>query len=379
MKIYVNERVRSDVSPDDPRQVILDEAGALEARSEITSWAGYQPTPLVELSGLAKHWGLGALWYKDESKRFGLKSFKALGGAYAVARLVRAEAGERQITVCCATDGNHGRAVAWGAEIFGCGCVIYVHPGVSAGRRRAIEAFGAEVREVPGNYDDSVRRAAEDAEANGWFVISDTSWEGYVDVPREVMLGYTVMVDEVCDQLGSNHLPTHVFVQGGVGGLSAAVCARLCQRWGTRRPRFIVVEPERAACLYESARMGRPTPVSGTLDTVMAGLAAGEVSLLAWVILEAGADAFMTVSDQPVSELMQLLARGVGGDPPLEAGESAVAGLIGCSMAREALGLGADSRVLVFGTEGATDPELYQRLITQQNREEGDRNGSGFD
>jgi diaminopropionate ammonia-lyase len=140
-----------------------------------------------------------------------------------------------------------------------------------------------------------------------------------------------------------------------------------------------VVEPERAACLYESARMGRPTPVSGTLDTVMAGLAAGEVSLLAWVILEAGADAFMTVSDQPVSELMQLLARGVGGDPPLEAGESAVAGLIGCSMAREALGLGADSRVLVFGTEGATDPELYQRLITQQNREEGDRNGSGFD
>jgi len=372
MELYINERVRSEALPDDPRQVILTEAGALEARGEIASWPGYQPTPLVELSGLAEDWGLGTLWYKDESGRFGLKSFKALGGAYAVARLVRAGAGDRRITVCCATDGNHGRAVAWGAETFGCDCVIYVHPGVSAGRRRAIEAFGAEVREVSGNYDDSVRRAAEDAEANGWFVVSDTSWDGYVEVPRDVMLGYTVMVDEVCDQLGADRTPTHVFVQGGVGGLSAAVCARLWQRWGSRRPRFIVVEPARAACLYESARMGRPTPVTGALDTVMAGLAAGEVSLLAWAILEAGADVFMTISDERVGELMSVLARGVAGDPPVEAGESAVAGLVGCSVAREALGLGTDSRVLVFGTEGATDPKLYQRLIAQQNGEEGD-------
>ena len=215
-----------------------------------------------------------------------------------MARLARSHQGGGRITVCCAADGNHGRAVAWGAARFGCECVIYVHQRVSAGRRRAIEAFGAEVREVPGNYDDSVRRAAADAAANGWFVVSDTSWNGYVDLPRDVMHGYTVMVDEVCDQLEPEAIPTDVFVQGGVGGLAAAVCARLAQRWAGNRPRLVVVEPERAACLYQNARAARPTAVGGELDTVMAGLAAGEVSILAWAILQPGADAFMTVSDR---------------------------------------------------------------------------------
>jgi diaminopropionate ammonia-lyase len=363
MEFYANPNSRAHLAPDEARERILDEDGALAARREITSWPGYQPTPLVELPGLAARSGLGRLWYKDESKRFGLKSFKALGGAYAVGRLVGSHRGAGRITVCCATDGNHGRAVAWGAARFGCRCVIYVHPRVSFGRRRAIEAFGAEVREVPGNYDDSVRRAASDAAANGWFMVSDTSWEGYVEVPRDVMHGYTVMVDEVCEQLGPASTPTEVFVQGGVGGLAAAVCARIEQRWGGRRPRLIVVEPERAACLYRSARAARPTPVAGDLDTVMAGLAAGEVSILAWSILQRGADAFMTVSDRAAIELMRALALGVDGDPPLEAGESAVAGLAGCLACRAELGLGPRSRVLVFGTEGATDPELYRRLL----------------
>ena len=366
MKLHLNQNSRTRPAVDSASRRILDEAGALEALREITSWPDYQPTPLVELPGLASRSGLGRLWYKDESKRFGLKSFKALGGAYAVRRLVRARPGAGRITVCCATDGNHGRAVAWGAATFGCECVVYVHPGVSAGRRRAIEAFGAEVREVPGNYDDSVRKAAEDAATNGWFVISDTSWEGYVDAPRDVMHGYTVMVDEVCDQIGLECIPTHVFVQGGVGGLAAAVCARSAQRWVASRPILVVVEPERAACLYESARAGRPTTVEGDLDTVMAGLAAGEVSILAWAILQTGADAFMTVSDREAIELMRVLARGVDGDPGLEAGESAVAGLAGCLAARGQLDLGAESRVLVFGTEGATDPEVYRRLLAAE-------------
>lgn len=369
---------------------VLDEAGFARAWAEIRSWPGYAPTPLVALPGLAAEAGLGSVRYKDEAPRFGLGSFKALGGAYAVARLlaqeVAARAGiegvtsadlaagghrtiTRDITVACATDGNHGRAVAWGARTFGCRCVIYIHATVSEGRKQAIERFGAEVRRTPGNYDDSVRQAARDAAAEGWFVVSDTSYEGYMDVPRDVMHGYTVMAEEAIRQLPEGEPPSHVFVQGGVGGVAAAVCARFWQRFGERRPRLIVVEPERAAALFESACAGRPVPATGDLKTIMAGLACGEVSLLAWRVLERGAHAFMTVPDDAAPELMRRLAAGRAGDPPLVAGESAVAGLAGALAAladpakAEALDLGPRSRVLVFGTEGATDPELYARIV----------------
>ena len=271
------------------------------------------------------------------------------------------------ITVCTATDGNHGRSVAWGARTCGCRAVIYIHATVSEGRKAAMEAFGAEVRRVAGNYDDSVRQAASDATANGWFVVSDTSYDGYLEIPRDVMHGYAVMAEEAIAQLPSS--PSHVFVQGGVGGLAAAILAPFWWRLGAARPRFVVVEPETAACLYASAEAGRPAVVPGDLDTVMAGLAAGEVSLLAWEILEAGADGFMTVNDESARILMRRLAEGRDGDPPIVAGESAVAGLAGALAARqdpamrEQLGLGPESRVLVFGTEGATDPALYQEIV----------------
>ncbi|WP_197030519.1 diaminopropionate ammonia-lyase [Halomonas sp. BC04] len=351
--------------------------------------ARYAPTPLVALSGLANACDVARLDYKDEARRFGLNSFKALGGAYAVLRLLqkhlppgvtsadllagryREEAA--RITVCCATDGNHGRSVAWGAEQFGARCVIYLHATVSQGREDAITRFGAEVRRIPGNYDDSVRQAAVDAETNGWFVVSDTSYPGYMTVPRDVMQGYTIMVDEAVQQLPEP--PTHCFVQGGVGGLAAAVLAQLWEAYGADRPRVIVVEPDRAACLYESARVGSPTAVHGELDTLMAGLACGEVSLLAWEVLEDGIDDFMTVSDEAAVEAMQLLAAGVDGDAPLVAGESAVAGLAGLLIARqqptlsEALGLDTDSRILLIGSEGATDEEVYRELVGRPSAE----------
>src|SRR5690606_22383577 len=227
--------------------------------------------------GLAAKMGVQNVYYKDESTRFGLGSFKALGGAYAVTRLLLREV-ERQtgqqglvaedlqrpefksiianITVCCATDGNHGRSVAWGAHNTGCRCVIYIHETVSTGREEAIAAFGARVVRVPGNYDDAVRRAAEDAAAHGYFVVSDTSYPGYMDVPRDVMQGYSVMVEEALDQLGDAAPPTHVFIQAGVGGLAAAVAAHLWETLGPARPRIIVVEPEKADCLYQSALAG---------------------------------------------------------------------------------------------------------------------------
>ncbi|MBP2312672.1 diaminopropionate ammonia-lyase [Azospirillum soli] len=359
------------------------------ARREIAAWPGYAPTPLVALPGLAAAAGIGRLWFKDEGGRFGLGSFKALGGAYAVFRLLAAEVARRtggpapsaadllsgkhrdvvsSITVTCATDGNHGRSVAWGAQTFSCGCVIYIHATVSDGRRDAIAAFGATVVRTAGNYDDAVRQAGADAAANGWMVVSDTSYEGYMDVPRDVMQGYTVMVQEAVEQLPPGERPTHVFIQAGVGGLAAAVCGHLWERWGADRPRVVVVEPDKAACLFESARAGRPMAVHGDLDTIMAGLACGEVSLLAWTILAPGADDFQTITDEAAKDAMRLLAAGTGGDRPLVAGESAVAGLAGllCALGNgqaEALGLGPDSRVLLFGSEGDTDPDLYAAIV----------------
>jgi diaminopropionate ammonia-lyase len=366
---------------------VLDAAGFAAARDEITSWPGYAATPLVDLPGLARALGVGAIRWKDEGGRFGLGSFKALGGAYAVARhLIRTlaargitatgaelaagryAAATRDLTVTCATDGNHGRSVAWGAERFHCRAVIYIHETVSAGRAAAIARFGAEVRRVPGTYDDAVRRAADDAAANGWTVVSDTSYPGYTEIPRDVMQGYRIMADEAFTQW-SGAVPTHLFVQGGVGGVAAAVAAQAALRWGGAVPRLVVVEPDRFDCLYRSAVEGRPTPSPPGEDTIMAGLACGEVSILAFDELIHRADAFMAVPDEAVAPAMRALARGVDGDPDVVAGESAVAGLIGLALARRdaaaagSLGLDAASRVLLFGTEGATDPELYARLV----------------
>ncbi len=345
------------------QSAVLNASAFAAARDEIAHWPGYVATRLVELADVAKLAGVARVSYKDESARFGLGSFKALGGAYAVLRQLRAaERPPAEIVVTCATDGNHGRSVAWGAHRFGCKCVIYIHSTVSEGRAKAIAAYGAEIRRVPGTYDDAVRQAAADAAANGWIVVSDTSYPGYTEIPRDVMQGYAVMVDEALAQLGDP--PTHVFIQAGVGGLAAAVCGHLWETLGDRRPRTVVVEPDRAACLFESARVGKAANIGGALDTAMAGLACGETSLLAWEILEEGAGDFMTVTDEAAFACMRLLA------PQVVAGESAVAGLAGLlgaaarpDLAR-ALGLDAKSRVLLFGSEGDTDPELYRRIVS---------------
>jgi len=378
----------SGQSPGVQRTAVLSPAAVAAAAEQIGTWPGYSPTPLVALPGLARAAGLEALWYKDEGGRFGLGSFKALGGAYAVSSLLADELESRHgiagataealrggryrdltaaITVASATDGNHGRSVAWGARQFGCGCVIYIHAEVSAGREAALRDQGAEVVRVDGNYDASVARCAADAAENGWFVVSDTSWEGYRDIPGRVMAGYSVLVSEAIEQLGGQR-PSHVFVQGGVGGIAATVLEVLWQAWDEDRPRFVVVEPELAACLYASAVAGRPQAVEVEEETLMAGLSCGEISLLAWDSLGTGADDFMTIPEDLVAPAMRLLADGPDGDRPLVAGESAVAGLAGLLAARRnpalaaALGLDEHSRVMVFGTEGATDPVIYEEL-----------------
>ena len=338
---------------------VLDEPGFAAARTAITAWPGYAPTPLVALPEFAAEAGVGSVHLKDESRRFGLGSFKALGGAYAVAQQVAAAKGP--ITVTCATDGNHGRSVAWGARQSGCRAVIFVHATVSQGRVDAIAAYGAEVRRVPGNYDDAVRHAAATAASEGWIVVSDTSYPGYAEIPRAVMQGYRVMAEEALAQASAP--PTHIFVQGGVGGVAAAVAAQAAR--DAPAARVIVAEPDRAACLLASARAGRATAVGGALDTIMAGLACGEPSELAWQVLDRAAFAFAEVPDDDVAPLMRRLRQRT---PPVESGESAVAGLAvllraaADPAARAALGLDGASRVLAFSTEGATDPALYREL-----------------
>ena len=389
-QILANPRASCDLAYGPVCRAVLDESGADTAKCEITSWPGYAETPLRSLSGLADAVGVEAIYYKDESERFDLGSFKALGGAYAVYRCLAEEVAVRtgiehvaakdlaggeyreitsEMTVCCATDGNHGRSVAWGARTFGCQCVVYVNASVSEGRARAIARYGARVVRNPGSYDDAVRRAAVDAQSNHWLVVSDTSYEGYTHIPRDVMHGYTVMVDEAIRALPNDELPTHVFVQGGVGGVAAAVCARFWWQFGRHRPCFVVVEPAGAACLYESAKAGRRVALAGDVSTVMGGLEAAEASLLAWEILSYGTDFFLTIPDAAALDVMRSLADGVGGDPPLVAGESGVAGLAGmlavacdASLANT-MGLISRSRVLVFGTEGDTDPDLYRQIV----------------
>jgi diaminopropionate ammonia-lyase len=326
--------------------------------------------------------------YKDEGARFGLKSFKALGGAYAVFRLlaqaIAREGGvqdvsaagilsgrwrpiAQQVTVTCATDGNHGRSVAWGAQMFGCRCVIYIHAGVSEGRRAAIARYGADVIRVQGNYDDSVRHADAQARLNGWAVVSDTTYAGYRAIPIDVMHGYGVMAQEIVDQIGRLP-PTHVFVQAGVGAFAASVAAAFWLAWGEQRPRLVVVEPIEADCHLRSAQAGHPVAVTGALDTIMAGLACGEVSPAAWEIVSAAAFAFVAIDDQFALDAVRLFAKPQPGDPAIVSGETGGAGLAALLAARDdaplrqLLALGPDSRVLLLGSEGDTDPEIYRHI-----------------
>ncbi len=385
----------------DARAAVLDATEFAAALAEVASWPGYAATPLVRLDGLARALNHAQLLYKDERGRFardGLKSFKALGGAYAVANLLRrkladatgvppARVRSRDLldgarsaqavtvagatTVTCATDGNHGRSVAWGARLFGCRCVIFVHEHVSQGRRDAIARYGAEVREVPGNYDDAVRAAAATAAAEGWTVVSDTSYPGYRDIPRDVMHGYGVMAAEIEAQLAAQGLepPTHVLVQAGVGALAAAICAHFWLHWGARRPQCVVVEPLQADCVFRSLAAGRPVVVDGALDTVMAGLACGEVSELAWEILHAGCDAAVAIDDAYAIAAVRRFAQPAAGDPPIVAGETGGAGLAALLAAqdhadvRATLRLDGASRVLLLGSEGDTDPDIYRRIV----------------
>lgn len=387
--LYRNPAARKAAYPEELR-AIMSMARAGESRSWLASWPGINSsgTPLYALPGIARQCGVGQVFLKDEAERSGLGSFKALGAPIALVRLILRRWPERRFqpsglfagqyrrqledfTVTSATDGNHGRALAAAASAIGCQCVIVLHANVSAEREEAIARYGARIVRIPGNYDDSVAEAARLAQCKGWEVVSDTSYEGYEEIPRDVMQGYAVIAAEIVGAMPSSGLPcpfSHVVLQGGVGGLAAGVLGYFWETYGENRPFAIVVEPGQADCLYQSALAGKASQATGTVDSLMAGLACGETSPLAWRFLHGSADFFLKIGDDDALEAMRILADGRHGDIPLVAGESGAAGLAALNvlsrsreLASQAL-LDTRSRVLLVNTEGATAPSLYEQL-----------------
>lgn len=354
MRYYLNPRAsREPYNADERRILSLEKSRA--ALKEFEQWPDYAPTPLRDLPELAGRLAIASLGYKDESSRFGLGSFKALGGAYAAKRaLLRAAITDpARLTLACATDGNHGRSVAYAAQRLGCRCVVFMHEHAPQAKAEAIRTLGAQVITTPGTYDDSVALARRLARSNGWIAVMDTSDDEFDETVIDVMNGYATTALEICDQCATDS-PTHAFVQAGVGGLAAAVAATFAQVFGRGRPTLVVVEPEAAACVLECAMNGSPVDVRGDLNTAMQMLSCGRASNVAWKILNRHGDAFVAIEDRFAAAACDELAR-----QKVDAGVSGAAALAGLMAAvaapelRDALAIDRQSRVLVFGTEGA--------------------------
>jgi len=369
--------------------VSLDRQTAAAAHRFLASIPGYQMTPLYRLSDLADKLGVAELWVKDESKRLGLNAFKAVGAVYAVGKTLaqKLQLADEElnftkltsmahklppITFTTATDGNHGKAVAWAARELGHKAVIYLPQGASIHRVEAIRQLCAEAYVTDLNYDDAVRLAAASAAQYGWVLVQDTAWPGYTEIPEWIMQGYTIIAHECLEQMPQ--APTHVLLQAGVGSFAGATLAYLVNMLGADYPVTAIVEPHNAACILASAQQndGKPHNVEGSLETIMAGLSCGEPNPAAWDILRDYAHVFCSCGDETAKAGMRLLAYPIGGDALIVAGESGAVGLglvaeimgnIGLLSLREALGLNDRSRVLVVNTEGDTDPENYMRII----------------
>ncbi|GEN35582.1 diaminopropionate ammonia-lyase [Aneurinibacillus danicus] len=388
-----NNRARQ--AGEKPIPELFTEEKARSVRAFHQTFSGYQPTPLRSLSSLAGYLGIKGMYVKDESYRFGLNAFKALGGSYAIGRYLAGRLGREietlsfeelqspairqqlgEITFASATDGNHGRGVAWAAAQFGQKSVIYMPKGSAAIRLENIRRAGARAEITNLNYDDTVRLMKKHAELNGWVLVQDTAWDGYEEIPAYIMQGYMTMVMEALEQMQADGItkPTHVFVQVGVGSIAGAVQGLLVNLFGEERPVTVIVEPNKADCHYRSALTedGKREYVTGPMDTMMAGLACGEPNPLSWSIMRDYSDMFVSCPDYTAAHGMRLLGNPLRGDEKVISGESGAvtSGLVSLLMrdeslheAKERLGLNKDSVVLVFNTEGDTDPENYLRVV----------------
>ena len=336
-----------------------------DAYKTISKWQKYQPTPLESLNKLSKELELKNIFYKDESKRFGLKSFKALGGAYAVEKITK---GRKDITVSTATAGNHGKSVAWGAKNLGLNCKIFISGNVSETRAREMRSLNAEVIRVKGNYEDSLNKCKEESKKNNWEIIQDVAWPNYELVPKLTMAGYSTMIKEISVQ--TNEYITHIFLQAGVGGMAAGLVAGVANYF-KKVPKIIIVEPENANCVMQSIENNTPTSVDIKKESIMGGMSCGEVSLVPWQILKNSVNNCVSVSDKFVSQTVAMLADKVVCDISIEGGECSTPGitsLISCcnnDETKSALEINENSNILLIGCEGSADIELYQKLLSE--------------
>ena len=360
------------------------------------SLPNYQPTPLVDLKNLAAHYGVKKVWLKDESKRFGLNAFKVLGGSYAIGKYLSQRLGKDinelpynvlisdevkkelgDVTFVTATDGNHGRGVAWMANRLKQKSVVYMPKGSAKMRFDAIAREGADVTITDLNYDDAVRLANKGAEDYGWIMVQDTAWDGYEEIPLWIMQGYSTIINEVVEQLKAcgNEKPTHVFLQAGVGSFAGAVQGYLAHLYGDDRPITVICEPHGANCIYKSmeANDGNPHNVGGDLTTIMAGLACGEPNTISWKILRDNADFSVSCDDQIAARGMRVLSSPLGDDTRVISGESGAVGLGLFTILSERkeefaelmkeLKIDENSKILCISTEGDTDVEGYRNVV----------------
>lgn len=387
-RLLVTDIVRADTNV----RAFLDVGHCANVIRYHRSFPQYQVTPLAKLKNLAAHLGVASINVKDESYRFGLNSFKVLGGSYAMGlvlagklgideaglshqalRSPQAKAKLGDLTFVTATDGNHGRGVAWTAHELGFRACVYLPEGSSLERLANIRAHGADAEILPMNYDEAVRLANLRAGNEGWILVQDTAWEGYQDIPRWIMQGYATMAFEAIEQLG-DEVPTHVFLQAGVGSMAGSVAGLIASHYGDQKPTIVIVEPAKAACIFETAkaRDGELHFVTGKMDTIMAGLACGEPNGIAWEVLSETAEFAVAQPEAYAAHGMRVLGNGLGNDPRVISGESGAAttGLVSMLLSRPGLadvkaqlGLDEDSRILCFNTEGDTDRENYRRIV----------------
>ena len=335
-----------------------------EAYKTISSWDNYFPTPLISLYKLSEKLKLNKIFYKDESKRFHLKSFKALGGAYAVEKVAK---GNKEIVISTATAGNHGRSVAWGSKKLGLKCKIFISEYVSEFRAEVMRSFGADVIRIKGNYDNSLKECIKQSKQNNWQIVQDVAWQDYKLVPKLTMAGYSVMMKEISEQINNQQI-SHVILQAGVGGMAAATVAGIA-RYLNHAPKIIIVEPESAACVLESIKNGKIEKITIEKESLMGGMSCDEVSLVPWQILKNAVGHCVTVSDNYISKTVRFLANCEFSDEKIIGGECSTPGIMSlvglCNDVeiRKKINLDKDSNVLLFGCEGDADEELYQKLL----------------
>jgi len=395
IEFVINKKDRKDYDPKSPINFMSREE-IKKIREFHKCFSEYKVTPLHTLDNLAKEFGVSRIWVKDESYRFGLNAFKVLGGSYAIGRYISQKVGLPieelsfkklmskevkqklgDIIFVTATDGNHGRGVAWTARQLGQKSVVFMPKGSSMIRVNNIKREGAEVYVTDFNYDESVKLASKYAEENGGVIVQDTAWPGYEDIPLWIMQGYGTLIDEAIEQIEAlgEDAPTHVFLQAGVGSFAGAVQGYLASKYDKfKRPITVIVEPENAACIFKSAKIndGKPHAVTGELSTIMSGLACGVPNTISWEILRDYADMFVSCHDYVAARGVRILASPLKGDPQVISGESGAVGMGLLSLIvekselkdmKELLKIDEQSKILLISTEGDTDPVAYRKIV----------------